>query len=74
MEALVAKTALERELSRLERELQDLEGLLAEKRERLAALSPLPVHWRSVRCGKDCRRCPHGPYPYLRVKKAGKWR
>ena len=74
MKALVAKTALERELSRLERELQDLEGLLAEKRERLAALSPLPVHWRSVRCGKDCRRCPHGPYPYLRVKKDGKWR
>ena len=27
-----------------------------------------------MRCGKDCRRCPHGPYPYLRVKKEGKWR
>ncbi len=28
-----------------------------------------------MRCGKeDCRRCPHGPYPYLREKREGKWR
>jgi len=74
VEELVAKTELEREAARLERELQDLEGLLTERRERLSALSPLPVYWRWVRCGKDCRHCPHGPYPYLRVKKEGKWR
>ena len=44
MEELVAKTELEREAARLERELQDLEALLAEKRERLSALSPMPVY------------------------------
>ena len=65
MEELVAKTELEREAARLERELQDLEALLAKERERLSALSPLPVYWRRVRCGKACGGCPHGPYPYL---------
>jgi hypothetical protein len=71
MEELVAKTELEREAARLERELQDLEALLAEERERLSALSPMPVYWRQVRCGKACGGCPHGPYPYLKVKKEG---
>jgi histone acetyltransferase (RNA polymerase elongator complex component) len=72
MEELVAKTELEREAARLERELQDLEALLAKKRERLSALSPMPVYWRRVRCGKEaCTKCPHGPYPYLKVKKEG---
>ena len=75
MDELVAKMELEREAARLERELQDLEALLAEKRERLSALSPMPVYWRRVRCGKEaCTKCPHGPYPYLKVKKEGKWR
>jgi hypothetical protein len=75
MDELVAKTELEREAARLERELQDLEALLAEERERLSALSPLPVYWRRVRCGKEaCTKCPHGPYPYLKVKRDGKWR
>jgi hypothetical protein len=75
MEELVAKTELEREAARLERELQDLEALLAEERERLSALSPMPVYWRRVRCGKEaCTKCPHGPYPYLKVKRDGKWR
>jgi hypothetical protein len=45
MDKLVAKTELEREAARLERELQDLEALLAKERERLSALSPLPVYW-----------------------------
>ena len=60
MEELVAKT-VEREAARLERELQDLEALLAEKRERLSALSPMPVYWRRVRCGKEActRSCKH---------------
>jgi len=44
MEELVAKTELEREAARLERELQDLEALLAKERERLSALSPMPVY------------------------------
>ncbi len=60
---------------RLQEELADLEARLEEKRKALEALSPLPVHWKPVRCGKEsCTRCPHGPYPYLRVKREGKWR
>jgi hypothetical protein len=67
--------ALAKALARLEAELADLEARLEEERKRLSALSPLPVYWRKVRCGKDaCTRCPHGPYPYLKVKKEGKWR
>jgi hypothetical protein len=61
-------------LARLLQELAHLEALLEEERQAIAALSPLPVYWRRVPCGKSCRRCPHGPYPYLRVKKEGKWR
>lgn len=61
-------------LTRLLQELAHLEALLEEERKALAALSPLPVYWRRVPCGKACKRCPHGPYPYLRVKKDGKWR
>jgi hypothetical protein len=71
MEELVAKTELEREAARLERELQDLEALLAKERERLSALSPVPVYWRRVRCDKACGGCPHGPYPYLKVSGTG---
>ncbi|WP_243095662.1 hypothetical protein [Thermus thalpophilus] len=59
----------------LTRELDSLEARLAEARRELEALVPLPVHWRAVPCGKEgCRRCPHGPYPYLRVKEGGRWR
>ncbi|GAA5336508.1 hypothetical protein YIM73518_22570 [Thermus brockianus] len=35
-------------------------------------MAPVSVHRRLVKRGKE--RCPHGPYPYLRVKKEGKWR
>jgi len=67
--------ALAKALARLEAELADLEARLEEERKALEGLSPLPVYWRHVRCGKErCRKCPHGPYPYLRVKKDGKWR
>lgn len=58
----------------LRRELEDVEAALETARRRLGELSPLPVHWRTVPCGRGCARCPHGPYPYLRVKKGGKWR
>jgi len=67
--------ALTKALARLEAELADLEARLEEERKALEALSPLPVYWRRVRCGKErCRKCPHGPYPYLKVKKGGRWR
>ena len=66
---------LEEPLARLRAQLAALEARLEEERKALEALSPLPVYWRRVRCGKErCRKCPHGPYPYLRVKKDGKWR
>lgn len=51
-----------------------LRGDLQRLREELEALAPAPVAWRKAPCGKKCQRCPHGPYPYLRVKKDGKWR
>ena len=70
MDELVAKTELEREAARPERELQDLEALLAEKRERLSALSPMPVYWRQVRCGKEaCTKCPTAPTPTSRSRR-----
>ncbi len=59
--------SLQVERSSLQIDLQRL-------REELEALAPAPVAWRKVPCGKKCQRCPHGPYPYLRVKKDGKWR
>lgn len=56
--------ALAKALARLEAELADLEARLEEERKALEALSPLPVYWRRVKCGKEsCRKCPHGPYP-----------
>lgn len=65
-------------LSQLEALLEEerfLEARIAEQRKAPEAMAPLPVHWRKVRCGKErCRRCPHGPYPYLRVKKDDRWR
>lgn len=69
-----AAHTLTKALARLEAHLAALEARLEEERKRLESLSPLPVYWRRVRCGKKCRGCPHGPYPYLRVKKDGKWR
>jgi len=51
-------------LNRLKEELAALEARLEEERKALEALSPLPVYWRRVKCGKEsCRKCPHGPYP-----------
>jgi hypothetical protein len=42
----------------------------------LASLIPLGIKWRQIKCGKKCR-CQqgllHGPYPYLRIKRDGKW-
>ncbi len=59
--------ALAKALARLEAELADLEARLEEERKALEALSPLPVYWRWVRCGKEsCTRCPHGPTPTSR--------
>ncbi|WP_114313567.1 hypothetical protein [Thermus caldifontis] len=56
-------------------ELHHLEVQIEREREELSAMVPVPVHWRQVKCGKErCKRCPHGPYPYLRVKKEGRWR
>jgi len=57
----------------LKRELEALERRLEETRQKLSKLSPLPVYWKKVRCGKDCRTCPHGPYPYLKVKRGKRW-
>jgi len=54
--------------------LLELEETLEGLRKEIASLHPLPVQWRSVNCGRGCAACPHGPYPYLRVKKDGKWR
>ncbi|WP_243031742.1 hypothetical protein [Thermus altitudinis] len=69
------QTAFVRRLEAYAREMASLERQIQETREALEGLVPMPVHWRRVRCGKRaCRRCPHGPYPYLRVKKDGKWR
>lgn len=52
-------------LERAEREAE-------EARRALERLTPLPVRWRWVRCGREaCRKCPHGPYPYLRVRETG---
>lgn len=58
----------------LQVERSSLQADLERLRKELEALAPAPVAWRKVPCGKDCGRCPHGPYPYLRVKKDGKWR
>lgn len=67
--------SLSRRLEALIQEIHHLEARMAEERKALEAMVPVPVHWRKVKCGKDrCKRCPHGPYPYLRVKKEGKWR
>ncbi|MFN4073889.1 MAG: hypothetical protein ACK4G4_10830 [Thermus sp.] len=68
-------THLPHRLEALIREVDHLEARMARERKALEALVPMPVHWRTVRCGKErCTRCPHGPYPYLRVKRDGKWR
>ncbi|WP_448377575.1 hypothetical protein [Fervidobacterium sp.] len=62
-------------LERLREELAHLEAEGERLLRELERLSPLPVHRKEIRCGKEsCRKCPHGPYPYLRVKKEGKWR
>ncbi|MBW6394642.1 hypothetical protein KZX47_05675 [Thermus sp. SYSU G05001] len=67
--------SLSRRFLALIQEIHHLEARMAEERKALEAMVPVPVHWRKVKCGKDrCTRCPHGPYPYLRVKKDGKWR
>ena len=64
-----------RRLEALLEEIAHMENLVERERKALEAMVPVPVHWRRVKCGKDrCKRCPHGPYPYLRVKKDGKWR
>lgn len=64
-----------RHLEDLLEEERFLEARIAKERQALEGMVPVPVHWRKVRCGKErCNRCPHGPYPYLRVKKDGKWR
>jgi len=67
----ITEAALRRELLRLEKKLEGL-------RERIEKLSPLPVYWKKVSCGKPCRTCSrgpaHGPYPYLKVKREGRWR
>lgn len=61
-------------LASLQAELHHLEARLEHLREELGRMVPLPVYWRRLPCGKGCRKCPHGPYPYLRVKKDGRWR
>ena len=58
----------------LSQELAHLEGEAERLRQALEKAVPMPVSWRRIRCGKEaCKRCPHGPYPYLRVKEGGKW-
>lgn len=57
--------------------LAALESELETLRHKLERLSPLGIKWRLIRCGKPACRCAqgdlHGPYPYLRVKRDGKW-
>lgn len=49
--------------------LQEAQAEAEEARKALERLTPMPVRWRWVRCGKEkCRKCPHGPYPCLRVR------
>jgi len=62
-------------MSTLRKELERLEQEIEELRRKIEELSPLPVYWKMQDCNKEtCRRCPHGPYPYLKVKKEGRWR
>jgi len=62
-------------MNTLKQELEHLEQEIEKLRQKIERLSPLPVYWKSQSCGrKTCNRCPHGPYPYLKVKKGKKWR
>lgn len=55
-------------MEHLRQALQEAQARLEEARRALEALTPYPIRWRRVRCGKPgCRACPHGPYPYLRL-------
>jgi len=67
---------LRKKLEEIERRKQRLKELEEEERKILEELgfSKGTVVAKWVKCGKGCRKCPHGPYYYLVYKEGGKTR
>ena len=65
---------LKRKLEEVERRKQRLKELEEEEKKILKELGfskgTIVAKW--VKCGKGCKKCPHGPYYYLVWKEGGK--
>lgn len=65
---------LKKKLEEIERRKQRLKELEEEEKKILKELGfskgTIVAKW--VKCGKGCKKCPHGPYYYLVYKEGGK--
>jgi hypothetical protein len=71
---------LKRKLEEIERRKKMIKALEEEEKEILDEISKLGGFQRGtlvakwVKCGKNCQKCPHGPYYHLVWKEGGKVR
>jgi hypothetical protein len=76
----IVEAELKRKLEEIERRKEMIKALEEEEKKILDEISKLGGFQRGtlvakwVKCGKNCQKCPHGPYYYLVWKEGGKVR